>query len=149
AEQTLGGDVPLREVTAAAVAAFVALACTRGVYQGWLRRQRAAGRFVRDVILVGADDDAVQLADVMREHPELGFRPAGYVGAPGYDEVLGAPWLGGVERAAAAVTATGSAGALVVASALPPGVLNDVVRDLLAHDIRVQLSSGLRGIAQQ
>jgi exopolysaccharide biosynthesis polyprenyl glycosylphosphotransferase len=148
-EQLVRADLPLREVTTAGVAALAAVLCARALFQGWLRRQRAEGRFVRDLILVGADADAVQLAAVMREHPELGYRARGYVGDPGYGDVLQAPWLGDVDRVAHAIEETGSSGALVVASALSSQTLNDVVRQLLARDINVQLSSGLRGIAQE
>jgi exopolysaccharide biosynthesis polyprenyl glycosylphosphotransferase len=148
-EQLVRAHLPLREVATAGLAAFTVVLCARGLFQGWLRRQRAEGRFVRDLILVGADTDAVELAAVMREHPELGFRARGYVGEPGYADVLQAPWLGAVHRVVDAVKETRSSGALAVASALPSQVLNDVVRELLAHDIDVQLSSGLRGIAQQ
>jgi exopolysaccharide biosynthesis polyprenyl glycosylphosphotransferase len=147
-EQSLRADLPLREVVVAGVVAFSAILCARGLYHDWLGRHRAAGRFVRNLVLVGADADAVQLAAVMREHPELGFRAHGYVGDPALADQIGAPCLGPVEHAVEAVEETGSAGALVVASALAPQILNDVVRELLAHDIRVQLSSGLRGIAQ-
>ena len=147
-EQVLRVQLPLREVWLAGLVTFAALALERTAFSSWLRHERAAGRFVRDLVLVGADADAVELTAVMREHPELGFRVCGYVGPPGRDDLIEAPHLGDVTQTVAAVELSQASGVLVIASALESDVLNRLVRRLLNHGIRVQLSSGVRGIAQ-
>lgn len=148
-EQLARADLPLREIAGSGALAICMIVTSRAMFAAWLRRQRAAGLFVRDVVIVGADGDAVELAAVMREHPELGFRACGFVGDPKFADKLRVPCLGEVKRAAAVVNDAGCSGALVVASAMQPETLNSVVRELLSRDIRVQLSSGLRGIAHQ
>jgi exopolysaccharide biosynthesis polyprenyl glycosylphosphotransferase len=149
AEQALRANLPLREVWLAALITFALLATGRGAFASWLRRHRAAGRFVRGLVLVGADADAIELAAVTREHPELGFRVCGYVGRPGYSDRIRAPHLGDVSQVVRAVKGTNATGVVIIASALDAEVLNQVVRRLLDHGIRVHLSSGLRGIAYQ
>jgi exopolysaccharide biosynthesis polyprenyl glycosylphosphotransferase len=148
-EQLLRTELPLREIWLAALLTFALLAMGRAAFAAWLRRHRAAGRFVRDMVLVGADADAVELAAITREHPELGFRVCGYVGHPGYSDLIEAPYLGDVSAVVRAVEHTAATGVVVIAGALPSDVLNSVVRRLLNRGIRVHLSSGLRGIAHQ
>lgn len=148
-EQVSGVELPLRDVWLAGLITFGSLATARTGFAAWLRRHRAAGRFTRDLVFVGADTDAVELATVMREHPELGFRICGYVGEPGHCDLLGVPWFGDVTQAHDAVQRTNATGAVVIASALDSDTLNGIVRQLLNRSIRVHLSSGLRGIAQQ
>ncbi|CAN5744405.1 hypothetical protein BH23ACT10_BH23ACT10_32480 [soil metagenome] len=148
-EQLLGVEFALRELWIAGLAAFLALAVGRSAYAGWLRRNRATGRFVRELVIVGADDDAVELTTVMREHPELGFRARGYVGEPGFAEILGAPHLGSVAQTVAIVDAVGATGVIIIPSALRADVTNALVRHLHEAGVHVHLSSGLRGIAQQ
>jgi len=148
-EQVLRANLPLREVWLAGFVAFATIALQRTAFTAWLRHNRAAGRFVRDLVMVGADADAVELAAVMRDHPELGFRTCGYVGEPGRDHLIEAPHLGGVAHVLQAVERTRASGVVVIASALGSDTLNATVRRLLRHGVRVHLSSGLRGIAHQ
>lgn len=148
-EQLLRTELPLREVWLAGSVVFALLAAGRLAYASWLRQQRTAGRFVRELVFVGADGDAVELAAVMREHPEFGFQACGYVGRAGYSNLIGVPHLGPVERTLEIVDRVGASGVVIIASAIESEALNDVVRQLLAAHVHVQLSSGLRGIAQQ
>ena len=148
-ETLSGAPLPLREVWLSGACSFALLVIGRGAFTGWLRRNRAAGRFVRDVVLVGADVDAVELAAVMREHPELGFRPSGYLGASGFADVIEAPHLGAVTDVVDVVERTAATGVVLIASALPADVLNTIARRLLDQGVHVHLSSGLRGIAHQ
>jgi exopolysaccharide biosynthesis polyprenyl glycosylphosphotransferase len=148
-EQLLRAELPLREVWLAALVTFLLLATGRAAFAAWLRRHRAAGRFVRDLVLVGADADAVEIAAITRDHPELGFRVCGYVGRSGYSDLIEAPYMGDVSQVVRAVEHTNATGVVVIASALQSDVLNGVVRRLLNRGIRVHLSNGLRGIAHQ
>lgn len=65
----------------------------------YLRRQRSRGRYVQNVILAGADEDAIEVASAMRRHLIAGYRVVGFVdddlevGSVAWDDlrVLGRP----------------------------------------------------------
>ena len=144
---------PLTAATAAtgAISSFVLLAVLRGGYRAWLRALRSSGRLARDVVLVGTGAEGARLYELLRQNPELGYRVAGIVGDRAAALVHGfeAPFLGGIERAVEAVRECGASGVVVSASCLPPDELNRAVRQLLAADVHVHLSTGLRGVAQR
>ncbi|MDP8978082.1 MAG: sugar transferase [Actinomycetota bacterium] len=128
---------------------FALLAAVRGGYRSYLSAQRRRGRFSRPVVIVGGNEEADDLCRLLLDHPELGFRVVGVVGQLGRARrgLRDVPWLGDVPDAVEAVRLAGANGALVAASAVPSYELNAVVRKLLAEDVHVHLSSGLRGIA--
>ena len=61
-------------VVTAAGASFVTLAMGRSIYADWLRLSRSHGYFVRPICLVGSNDEAEDLAHLLGDHPELGYR---------------------------------------------------------------------------
>lgn len=149
--QVVDYDAPDRFALLGALNSFVLLVALRSAYAAYLSRARRAGRFARSLVLVGANDQARDLAALIDEHPEAGYVIVG-VCAPrdavdGRD--LDLPWLGDCESADRAVERTHASGALVVASALDPLRLNATLRQLLATGCHVHLSSGLRGIAHE
>lgn len=144
---------PARFAIVGASVSFALVTMLRAGYSTWLRRARRDGRFIRTLVLVGANHHAFELAQLINEQPTSGYRVTG-VCAPKArmftderDEQL--PWLGGYADAADAVARTGANGALVVASALEPRALNRTVRRLVAAGCHVHLSSGMRGIAHE
>ncbi len=139
--------LPGPQAIAGTLASFALLVVARSWYRTWLRSRRSRGRYVQPVVLIGAGDEAVELDAIMREHPEFGFRIAGVVGPRGEAARIAAPWLGELSEAVLAVRTSEAASAFVVASDMPAGRLNDIVRDLLEARVHVHLSSGLRGIA--
>jgi exopolysaccharide biosynthesis polyprenyl glycosylphosphotransferase len=106
-------------------------------------RLRRHGRLLRDVVIVGSNDEARELADMLGDDPTLGYRVVGFVSdAGGEDDLLGteAETLDVVRR-------TGAGGVIVAASALSVAVSNRLVRELVHSGIHVELSSTLRDIA--
>ncbi len=130
---------------------FVLLAGVRSLYDGWLKSARSSGRFGRPVVIVGSNDEGLDLARLLETHPEAGFRAVGVIGRQ--DQVgswrQNLPWLGNLDTAVDAIRESGANGVIVAASAVPPGQLNSVTRELLEHGIHVHLSSGLHGFASR
>jgi exopolysaccharide biosynthesis polyprenyl glycosylphosphotransferase len=107
-------------------------------------RLRRHGRLLRDVVIVGSNDEARELARMLGDDPTLGYRVVGFVSdeGTGEDDLLGteAETLDVVRR-------TGAGGVIVAASALSVAVSNRLVRELVHSGIHVELSSTLRDIA--
>ena len=140
---------PFGQRTALAHAAFGAglsiacLACTRGFYDAWLRAERAAGRFTRQVVVVGQSTEAERVLELLRHHPELGYRVCGLVGDHHTAFRHGIPWLGEALEALPAVLATGATGAVLATAGMPPDDIEVLMRDLLTHGLHLQVSAGL------
>jgi exopolysaccharide biosynthesis polyprenyl glycosylphosphotransferase len=127
-----------------AVLAFVLAAIGRYVFDYWLEKARANGRYMRRVILVGSADEIRGFVGYLLNNPELGYEPCGAVGST-HDETLPIPWLGPAGMALEAARVTGASGAIVVANGLAADELNGVIRHLGDAGIHVHLSSGLLG----
>ncbi|HUH07724.1 MAG TPA: sugar transferase, partial [Egibacteraceae bacterium] len=138
---------PLAAIASAVAAGFVGLVAARGGYRAWLANRRRSGWYARDVVLIGANEEATELHRITRDHPEMGYRVVGFIGPPAASDALDAPWLGDYDQAVEATRQAGASGALLVATAMLPGHLNGIARGLLEAGVHVQISSGLRGIA--
>jgi len=144
-------EVSSYRITAGFAISFGLLAGFRALYAGWLQAVRADGRLGRPVVIVGTNDEALELYRLLHAHPELGFRINGVVG----DETAvvewgtGVPWLGRTDTTLEALRASGATGVFVAPSALEPGQLNPLCRELVGAGVHVHLSSGLHGIAQR
>jgi len=129
---------------------FVLLLSIRGIYRHWLAAGRRNGRFLRQVVVVGTNDEGANLCRLIRDHPEVGCRLAGVVGDPNSLETgVDAPLLGSYDDALRAVQSAEACGVLIAASALSTTRLNILLRSLLRAGVHVQLSSGVRGIAHR
>ncbi|HMS12586.1 MAG: sugar transferase [Microthrixaceae bacterium] len=131
-----------------AAASMAMLALGRGVFNSWLRAGRARGQFNRPIVIVGTNDEAAQLVDLLSTHGELGFKVVGVTGSrEDYDErEWTVPFVGSLCDTLGALAAHVANGVIVATSAMSASELNDLTRDLLRHDVHVHLSSGLRGI---
>jgi exopolysaccharide biosynthesis polyprenyl glycosylphosphotransferase len=144
----VGIHLPILDAAIGAGLAFLLLAAGRSLYSGWLKLERTRGRYLRSMLIVGANSDAADLNRLLADHPELGFRVAGYIGDPDdADDWLGVPGVGGLDDVSQAVRESGTNGVLIAASALTPEQLNLVTRELLCQGVHVHVSSGLKGIA--
>jgi exopolysaccharide biosynthesis polyprenyl glycosylphosphotransferase len=137
-----------REALLACLVSLVCLVFGRSAYRAWLANARRTGRFLRDVVVVGTKAEGADLVDLMRCHPELGFRVIGVAGEE--DEALRhglAPlWLAPAEDAPLLVGPDGATGVVIAAGDLSHSMLNDLVRRLQQQHAHIHLSSGVRGI---
>jgi exopolysaccharide biosynthesis polyprenyl glycosylphosphotransferase len=147
----LGLSIPGWRLGVGMTASFVLLANFRSCFDWWLKTARAQGRFSRAVVIVGTDEEGIELFRLLSAHPELGFRISGVIGrledAKRWGN--GVPWLGEADATLGAVRAARATGVIIAAGAVPPAELNRLVRDLAAAGVHVHLSSGLRGITHR
>jgi exopolysaccharide biosynthesis polyprenyl glycosylphosphotransferase len=131
-------------VVTAAGATFVTLVMSRSIYADWLRLSRSHGYFVRPICLVGSNDEAEDLAYLLSDHPELGYRITGVIGdqAEWLDRIPNVPVLQPGADPADTVRSTGATGVVVAASALSVGDRERLIGRLIADGIHVQLSAG-------
>jgi exopolysaccharide biosynthesis polyprenyl glycosylphosphotransferase len=139
------------EAVIGAIATFALLATLRNVYAAWLRGCRARHRFVRKVCVLGTNEEAAALVELLETQPELGYRVVGVIGEreewqPTHPDV---PVVAIGSDVVDSVLATGASGVLVAVSAVAAGDLDRVVRDLMAGGIHVQISSGLARVGHQ
>jgi exopolysaccharide biosynthesis polyprenyl glycosylphosphotransferase len=144
----IAGKTPRRDVVIGTALSFVLVGMARGGYRAWLNTRRRSGHFLRPVVLVGAGDESAEIAALLVQHPELGYRTAGVVGdkREAAHHGLADQWFGDVEYARDALVELGVSGAIICASDLRAAELNLAVQDLLAVQAHVQLSSGLHGV---
>ena len=141
-------SMSVADAVVGAVTVFVLLTALRGVYRAWLRRERSRGVHCRQVVMVGAGEEALELSRLFEQHPELGYRVAGVCGprASLAGSGVAAPWLGEVNDTSAVLRDAGIDGAIVAVSDLGYEELNQLIRELLRDDVHVHLSSGLRRV---
>jgi exopolysaccharide biosynthesis polyprenyl glycosylphosphotransferase len=128
---------------------FAFLVGTRGFYDSWLRAERARGRFTRLVAIVGQGREAERVIELLRHHPELGYRACGLVGDRETAEKNNLPWLGRPRHAVEEVVASGAGGVLLVSAGMPSDDLNWLMRELLEAGLHIQVSSGLWQVDQR
>lgn len=132
----VGGRVPIGmtggSAVKGAVVFFLVLAATRSAYTSWLKRMRSNGNASRPVIIVGSNEEGVDLRRLLDEHPELGLVVAAMVSR--------------ASEADAALLKYQVDSVVIAVSALGKTELNLLTRRLLAAGVHVQLSCGLTGI---
>ncbi|MCI3948424.1 MAG: sugar transferase [Acidimicrobiales bacterium] len=143
----VGVDVRATEAAVGGLASLMFLLMFRSGYRGWLRDRRREGRFCRPVMLVGLNDESLDMFRLLDHHPELGFRVAAVIGDPEEAARLGLAslWAGTVADAVAVTRSRATTGAVVVASAVPSDELNRTIRELMQSGSHVHVTSGLRG----
>lgn len=122
--------------------AFVGL--EREFARAAFRELRCRGRLMRSVVIVGHNDEAIELSTMLVEDLTLGYKVVGFVD-DGESEQSGEV-LGAVAETLDVVHRTGADGVIVAASALSATITNRLVRDLLEAGIHVELSSTLRDV---
>ena len=143
-----GGTRRIGAVIVAAASCFLALITVRWVFGQWLSAQRARGRFRRGIVMVGSNDDAVDVWTMLHSQPELGYEVRGIVGRPrSHPDWVGMPNGLTVERIPDLARLTDSSGVLVVANALCAAEVGRVIELCTAHGLHVQVCPGFRGLA--
>lgn len=112
-------------------------------FSRWLKQRRANGRFLRRVVLVGTNDDAVALWAVFANEPELGYHIAAVAGPSRHDKPWnGVPRSNDLAGAVALARQTDASGLIIVGTALSNHTSTDVVRQALAARLHVQVWPG-------
>ena len=130
--------------------AFVLVAVEREVARRLFSRRRRAGSLLRPVVIVGVNHEARQLAALMSDEPDLGYRLAGFVTdlePERVDDRIGGPILGKVADTRRVVAEVGAVGVIVAATATTLDISNRLVRELTNDGVHVELSSALRDVA--
>ena len=116
-------------------------------FSRWLKSKRADGQFLQTVLLVGTNEDAAAIWQMLSDEPELGYRVGGVVGR----QVQVAPWLGIPSRSALAdipqlAEEVGAEGVILVGSAVTAAETAAAVHGSLACGLHVQFWPGLAGM---
>lgn len=112
----------------------------------WLR---SSGRLRRRVAIIGTDDCARGLLDVLHRRPELGYEVVGYIGdepSARRPEPGDPPWIGRFDATPTALAEHGCVGAIVSIPAMAPERLNRLTRCLTDRGFHIALSTGLHDI---
>ncbi len=146
----LAGRVTGWPAVEGAATATVLILLHRWRFGRWLKHMRAHGRYLRDVVLVGANDDGVALLQMLTDEPELGYRVAGVIGGP----FAAAPWdrlprSSEAEDLVALAEQVGASGVIVVGTALGATSCSTVVNRALAAGLHVQVWPGLHGFSSR
>jgi exopolysaccharide biosynthesis polyprenyl glycosylphosphotransferase len=139
--------VPASSAAEGAAAAAALMIVLRWRNRRWLKSKRADGHFLQTVVLVGTNEDAAAMRQMLCDEPELGYRVGGVVGKQAQE----APWLGIPRRSALAdlpqlADEVGAEGVILVGSAVTAAESTAAVRDSLACGLHVQLWPGLAGV---
>ncbi len=124
---------------------FIMLVIGRAGFDAWLRHRRALGQYCRNIIIVGTGPEALDLAQIVRDHPELGYRVAGLIGVDPGELPDGVTYLGDVASIDEAIDQRNVNGVLMVAETMPPPMRNALVKQLVARGVHVHLSPGIQG----
>jgi exopolysaccharide biosynthesis polyprenyl glycosylphosphotransferase len=125
----------------------VAISVLRGHYRRWLSAQRARGRYLRNVILVGGNDDATELWKMLNSEPELGYRVSATIGQGGeprpWDHLLTSMTIADLPSLA---HATGASGVLIASNAMSSKDLQWAIALGSAYGLHIQVWPGLVGV---
>ena len=134
-------------VTLTGIATFLVLAAARASFDAWIKSRRRDGAYCRRILLVGCDDAAIELLELVEDQPELGYRVVGYVGPHNSaNDRSGVRWVGDYDNLPTAVDEHAANGVIVATSTLGDRVLRSVLCDLVEDGVHVQLSTGLQGL---
>ncbi len=124
---------------------FTMLVIGRAGFDAWLRHRRTLGQYCRNIIIVGTGPEALDLAQIIRDHPELGYRVAGLIGVDPGALPDGVTYLGDIGAIDDAIDRCNVNGVLMVTETMPPPMRNALVKQLVSRGIHVHLSPGVQG----
>jgi exopolysaccharide biosynthesis polyprenyl glycosylphosphotransferase len=141
-----GRDSVLTAIVAGLIACVLIL-IVRWRFDRWLKARRSHGQFLRTVIMVGTNDDALALWTTLDAEPELGYRVGAVIGEQRED----APWDGlpfstDMEQIGPLAREVGANGVIVAGSSRGAGGSGAVVEKALAAGLHLQVWSGLSGL---
>lgn len=122
----------------------------RWLFGRWLRAQRAQGRYLRNLVLIGSNEDGAELRTMFRSEPELGYVVSAVVGDGHRDPVWdGLPGSSSVTDIPTLAMATGASGILIVPSALSSAISKRAIRIAATWNLHVQVWPGLGDIGSR
>lgn len=138
----------IRYIIGGALIAWLIFVVLRSVFRSWVATKRANGLHQRQVLVIGADEEAARLIELFATHTDLGMSVVGIVGNRGeaVRHNMGALWLGEAELAEELVVTHRVSGVVVSPTALGPTRLHDLIRNLQRLDLHVHLATGVSGI---
>jgi FlaA1/EpsC-like NDP-sugar epimerase len=139
--------LPAAPAVEGAIAAAFLMIVVRWRYRRWLKHKRADGHYLQTVVLVGTNEDAAAMWQMLSDEPELGYRVGGVVGKQAQD----ARWQGLPRRSALAnlpqlAEEISAEGVILVSSAVTSAESTVAVRESLACGLHVQFWPGLAGL---
>ena len=134
-------------------AVLCSLICTttmvafRGHYRRWLAAQRARGYYQRNVVLVGGDDESLELWNMLQSEPELGYRVTAVIGASNepwpWDSLLRSTRVADLSALACE---TGASGVVIALKALSNDELKSVIAICSECGLHMQIWPGSLGV---
>jgi exopolysaccharide biosynthesis polyprenyl glycosylphosphotransferase len=135
------------KVIVGAAACVLALIALRGLYGQWLRAQRAMGRHLRGVIMIGINDDALAVRTMLETQPDIGYEVRGVIGSSDggseWEQLASGRTLEELPELARQTDATG---VLLVANALSASEVHQAIELGAAEGLHVQVWPGFRGL---
>jgi exopolysaccharide biosynthesis polyprenyl glycosylphosphotransferase len=146
----LSGDLssaPVAPAVEGAAVAAILIIVLRWRLGRWLKSKRADGHYLQTVVLVGTNEDAAAIWQMLSDEPELGYRVGGVVGK----QVQMSPWRGIPHRSTLAdlpqlADEVGAEGVIVVGSAVTAAESAAAVHGSLACGLHAQFWPGLGGV---
>jgi len=134
-------------VIAAAGFCVFAVIALRWIYAQWLRAQRARGRYLRGLVMIGGNEDAAAVWTMLDSEPELGYEVRAVIGRLRRNsDWAGLPNSRSIENLPEIAEQTGASGVLVVANALSAAEVHRVIELATASGLHVQVWPGFRGL---
>ena len=148
ADRVLKLQLRIEVALIACIAVCVVLVAWRSGFRAWLAHARAAGRYLRPTLVVGADAEAGRLIDLLVTHRELGMHVVGLVGGDGDGALrnLRDMWLGDVDATEDIVRRAGASGVIISPIGIETARFNALVRNLQRDGVHVFVATGLAGI---
>lgn len=130
-----------------ALFALVLLTVVRDLVRRWFVAARRTGKYLRDVLIVGGNPEAQNLARMLCDAPGHGYRVRGFVCDHPVESEL--PTIGPPDEILDLVQVAGVDGVIVASSAMGDADVTRLTRALHVAGIHVELTSGLRDVAPQ
>lgn len=143
----IGLDVPRVMVAVAFVALVPAMLAERQIVRMIVRRRRREGVGLRPVAILGANAEAIELAEVLVD-PTLGRRVVGFIStAENVPEVLCGVEVHHSDDPARTAAALGVDKVVIAATALEGSASTGLLRSFLDRGIQIEMTSALTGVA--
>ncbi|MBS1838038.1 MAG: sugar transferase [Actinobacteria bacterium] len=150
----LGEPLSRGWLVAVAISVTVALIGERELVRRAIYAIRSRGVMTRRVVIVGNNEEAVDVAASLAEHPELGYEVVGFAadvaGGPVIDLRDGhdlGPYLGATSDILEVLESTGATGVIIATTGIDQGRANRLIRDLTRDGHFAELTSAMRDIS--